>query len=200
MGVFTGSADSLSRASLIDLYRQRGGLAYEGEGITQLQHAWQGGRLALAAGASPELQLAVWLHDVGHLLSDLQGTPTLAGIDDTHEVAGGRVLTRLFGEAVGTPVALHVAAKRYLVTRQPGYLAKLSPDSTRSLALQGGPMSDEDCGRFEQSRHARDALRLRAWDEASKVEGMRPDSTNSALAELKALMDAVPQPPLPANL
>jgi len=194
-----GSAP-LSRSGLIDLYRQRGGLAYEGEGITQLQHAWQGGQLALGAGAAPELRLAVWLHDIGHLLSDLPGTPTLSGIDDSHEAVGGRVLTRLFGEAVGTPVALHVAAKRYLVTRQRGYLARLSPDSIRSLALQGGPMTEEDCARFERNPRARDALRLRAWDEESKVENMRPESTNSALAELKALMDMVAEPPRAASV
>jgi predicted HD phosphohydrolase len=179
---------------LLRLYRERGGLAYEGEGITQLQHGWQCARLARQAGASPALQLAAWLHDVGHLTSGLAGTPTLRGVDDSHEHAGARLLGALFGVAVAEPVALHVAAKRYMVTIRPGYRAALSADSTRSLALQGGPMSAEECTSFAGSPWADDAQRLRAWDDLAKDPFLKPASDDAALASLAALMESVTRP------
>ena len=59
--------------AIIDLYEFRGHLKYDGEAVTQIEHAWQCGRLAKESGASACLQLAAWLHDVGHLLSKLEG-------------------------------------------------------------------------------------------------------------------------------
>jgi predicted HD phosphohydrolase len=62
---------------------------------------------------------------------------------------------------VAEPVRLHVQAKRYLVKRNPHYLDRLSDDSRRSLALQGGAMSDAECAAFECSPHHKPALLLR---------------------------------------
>ena len=42
------------------------------------------------------------------------------------------------------PVRLHVAAKRYLCTTESDYFSRLSADSVRSLALQGGNMSADE--------------------------------------------------------
>lgn len=178
----------LEPAGILALYRSRGGLAYEGEGVTQLQHGWQCGRLARHAGATPALQLAAWLHDLGHLMTGWEGSPTVHGLDDAHEALAERVLTPLFGPAVGVPVALHVAAKRWLVGSQPGYRESLSPDSVRSLALQGGPMSLPECEDFVARPHAREALRLRVWDDRAKDPGLQPPDGESALEELAALM------------
>jgi predicted HD phosphohydrolase len=182
----------MNRSDIPALLSARGHLAYEGEGVTQLQHGWQCGLLARQAGATPALQLAAWLHDLGHLLAGLEGTPTLRGIDDRHEALGARTLDALFGAPVSQPVALHVAAKRYLVGSQPGYLASLSPDSVRSLALQGGPMSPDECGRFMQQAHARDAMRLRTWDDLAKDRARWPGSDSDVLDQLRSLMDGVP--------
>lgn len=44
--------------SILALFERQGALQYDGEGVTQLQHAWQCGRLAARAGAPPPLQLA----------------------------------------------------------------------------------------------------------------------------------------------
>lgn len=170
------------------LFRERGHLAYDGEGVTQLQHGWQSARLARRAGAGAALELAAWLHDLGHLASGLPGSPTLEGIDDGHETLGAALLRPLFGPAVATPVALHVAAKRYLAATRPGYLQLLSPDSRRSLALQGGPMARPEADAFIAQAHARDALRLRAWDDGAKQAGLHPDDAAQALEELLALM------------
>ncbi len=115
----------------------------------------------------------------------------MQGIDDMHEHIGAAGLTALFGPAVARPVALHVAAKRCLVSTQPGYAASLSPDSVRSLALQGGPMTNDECAAFTRQAHARDALRLRVWDDVAKRRDLKPPDTPSMLAELSALMAVV---------
>jgi phosphonate degradation associated HDIG domain protein len=169
----------------------RGHLAYEGEGVTQLQHAWQCGRLARQAGATAALQLAAWLHDLGHLMTDLEGSPTLRGIDDAHEARAAHVLAPVFGAAVAEPVALHVQAKRCLVTLRPGYFERLSPDSVRSLALQGGPMGQQEVEALLASPHGRDALRLRVWDDTAKDPALRFDSVAQAIGELRDLMAQV---------
>ena len=175
----------------LQLFECRGALAYDGEPVTQLQHAWQCACLARQAGASEALQLAAWLHDVGHLMTDLEGSPTERGIDDAHEDLAARVLLPLFGPAVAEPVRLHVQAKRYLVSQKPGYAESLSADSVRSLALQGGPMSLEECVRFQASRYALDAQQLRAWDDRGKRPDWFASDLQQALDELRALMDRV---------
>lgn len=173
---------------LLELYVFKGHVAYDGEGINQIEHAWQCGQLARQAGASPALQLASWLHDLGHLMTDLQGTPTLRGIDDQHENVAARVLHALWGPAVAEPVRLHVDAKRYLVATHPGYADTLSADSVRSLALQGGAMSAEECDQFRANPYALDAQQLRSWDDNGKRAGWFAPDLQQALNELQSLM------------
>lgn len=69
-------------------------------------------------------------------------------------------------------MGLHVEAKRYLVALQVTYEGTLAADSVASLGLQGGPMSPDEQGAFEQLPHARDALLLRSADEGGKVNGL----------------------------
>jgi gamma-butyrobetaine dioxygenase len=77
---------------------------------------------------------------------------------------------------VAEPVRLHVAAKRYLCAIEPEYRGALSAASIRTLDAQGGPFSQAEAGAFQALPHARDALRLRRWDDAAKVAGARtPD-------------------------
>ena len=181
-----------TRADLMALWRQRGAMAYDGEGVSQLQHGWQCARLARQADAPVPLQVAAWLHDIGHLLAGLPGTPTLAGVDDGHERLGAAWLQGLYGPSVARPVALHVAAKRCLVASQPGYQDALSADSRRSLQLQGGPMDEAEVARFMALPHAGDALKLRLWDDQAKNPALRPVHDELALAELTALLAAMP--------
>jgi len=176
------------KQAILELFRSKGELAYEGEGISQIAHGWQCGQLALQAGATPALQLASWLHDIGHLLSDLRGTPTLQGLDDSHEHTGANVLAAIWGPAVAEPVRLHVQAKRYLVATFSQYRERLSEDSLRSLALQGGPLSMEECVCFQANPYALDAQQLRTWDDTGKRVGW---FSADALSELEALMGQV---------
>jgi len=157
-------------STLDDLRRlllARGGERYDGEDVSHLDHALQCAALARRSGAADALLVAALLHDVGHLAHDTPATPSAAGIDDAHETLGAALLARWFGAAVCEPVRLHVAAKRRLAA-EPRYQRALSADSLRSLALQGGPMTEAEQSEFERTPHANEAVRLRRWDDSAK--------------------------------
>ena len=82
-----------------------------------------------------------------------------------------RSLRRWFGPEVTGPIALHVAAKRYLCAAELGYEAGLSPASILSLELQGGRFTANQCRHFEARTFAADAIRLRRWDDSGKAVG-----------------------------
>jgi phosphonate degradation associated HDIG domain protein len=156
---------------ILQLFQEKGGRAYEGEGVSQLEHALQSAQLAERAGAPPELIGAALLHDLGHLLNDRGETPTLRGVDDLHQYAALPFLRLLFPQTVLGPIGLHVDAKRYLCATRPEYREALSADSQRSLELQGGAFSAAEAERFMRQRHAAEAVAVRLWDDAAKVAG-----------------------------
>jgi phosphonate degradation associated HDIG domain protein len=151
--------------------KEKGGRAYEGEGVSQLEHALQSAQHAERAGAPAELVCAALLHDIGHLLNDRGETPTLRGVDDRHQYAALPFLRSLFPEAVLAPIRLHVDAKRYLCATRAGYHEKLSEDSKRSLVLQGGIYSAGEAEQFIRQPYASEAVKVRLWDDAAKVAG-----------------------------
>ena len=150
---------------LLGLYDRWGAERYDEE-IAQLAHALQTAALAAEAGAPDTLVAAALLHDIGHLL-ELRGD----GLSP-HEVMGPAFLAEVFPEEVTVPIGLHVAAKRYLCAVEPSYLSGLSAGSVRSLRRQGGPMSAEEVGAFEALTGWSDAVALRRWDDAGKVDGI----------------------------
>src|SRR3546814_13561226 len=91
----------------------------------------------LQSCASDSLVAAALLHDIGHLVNPKDENATLRGVDAAHEKVGAAYLARWFGPAVTAPVAQHVAAQRYLCPAAAGYLARLSDELARSLAVQG---------------------------------------------------------------
>ena len=157
---------------ILHLFRERGNSLYGGEAVTQLEHALQAAFFAERENATPELISAALLHDVGHLLHSLPDTAPDEGIDDRHESLAAGWLSGRFAPAVAAPVAMHVAAKRYLCAVNPDYLGQLSGPSIQSLQLQGGPMTADEIAQFESRPHFQDAVRLRQWDDAAKVVGM----------------------------
>lgn len=142
------------------------------ETVSQREHALQCAALASDAGAPDALVVAALLHDVGHLGTDETQSGAGATVDQRHEALGARRLRRWFGPEVTGPVALHVEAKRYLVATDPAYGEVLSDASVHSLRLQGGPLDDEACSRFESLPWWRDAVVLRRWDDEAKVAGL----------------------------
>jgi [1-hydroxy-2-(trimethylamino)ethyl]phosphonate dioxygenase len=157
---------------IISLFRQRGDAMYGGEAVTQTEHALQTAHLAERSGSPSTLIAAALLHDFGHLVHDLPEDAADLGMDDAHEALGARWLADHFGLSVTEPGRLHVAAKRYLCAVDEDYLARLSPASVQSLALQGGPMSDAEIRAFEKLPFAADAVKLRRWDDQAKIPGL----------------------------
>lgn len=153
------------------IFDAKGARGYDGEPVTQLEHALQTAALAEVEHASASLVTASLLHDLGHMLNDQGETPTLRGVDDVHQFAALPFLKGLFDDDVLLPIRLHVDAKRYLCAARPGYYASLSEDSKRSLALQGGVYGGEDADRFIRQPFAADAVRLRIWDDRAKRAG-----------------------------
>jgi len=157
---------------VLALFRLRGDSQYGGEAVTQLEHALQAATFAEREGAGPALIAAALLHDVGHLLHDLPQDAPDHGVDDRHESLAAAWLAARFGPAVAAPVALHVAAKRYLCAVDREYFGRLSAPSVQSLGLQGGPMTPEEAQQFETRPFFQHAVRLRRWDDAAKIVGM----------------------------
>ena len=156
------------RQELLDIFVGRATRRYGLSAINQLQHALQAAALAEADGAPPATVLASLLHDVGHMVHQLGEDPAARGIDDRHEELGAKWLAERFGPDVCEPVRLHVAAKRFLCTTESDYFAKLSPDSVRSLELQGGTMSADEVDAFRANPLYAEAVHLRRYDEGAK--------------------------------
>src|ERR1044071_1912072 len=156
------------RQELLDVFVGRATRRYGLSAVNQLQHALQAAALAEADKAPPATVLACLLHDVGHMIHTLGENPAGRGIDDVHEELGADWLAERFHPEVSEPVRLHVAAKRYLCAVEPNYFGKLSPDSVRSLDLQGGPMSADEIEAFRRHPQHQEAVRLRRYDESAK--------------------------------
>jgi phosphonate degradation associated HDIG domain protein len=154
--------------AVLGLLRARGDERY-GERVTQLDHALQCASLAAGEGAGSSLVAAALLHDYGHLVDDRGHMAERDGLDGAHEAVGSAALAAWFGPAVTEPIALHVAAKRYLCAAEPGYFEALSPASQLSLDLQGGPFTPAEAAAFIARSFAEDAVRLRRWDDWGKA-------------------------------
>src|SRR5260370_17776091 len=156
------------RQELLDIFVGRATRRYGLSAINQVQHALEAATLADADDAPPATVLASLVHDVGHMIHQLGEDPAGRGVDDVHEELGAKWLAERFGPEVSEPVRLHVAAKRYLCAVEPDYFSKLSPDSVRSLGLQGGPMSADEIASFPRHPQHQEAVPLRRYDEAAK--------------------------------
>ncbi len=181
---------ALSISDICILFGRKGGRAYAGEPVTQLEHALQTATRAEESGATPALVTAALLHDLGHMLNDQGETPTLRGVDDLHQFAALPFLRPLFTDEVLAPIKLHVDAKRYLCATRDGYFDALSDDSKRSLKLQGGIFTTEEAAAFIAQPYAVDAVSVRLWDDLAKV----PSATTRPLAHFVVALEAVRRP------
>ena len=183
---------------LAALFTSEGAADYLGEPVTVAQHLLQAAALAVAAGAADALVAAALLHDTGHLrgadpLADeqqLSGRELMSGTDNAHGERGAAWLARWFPAAVTEPVRLHVSAKRYLCTAEPGYLDLLSPASVYTLSLQGGPMTEDEAAAFAEDPHAADAVAVRRWDDAAKDPAAEVPSFGRYRSLLEGLLAA----------
>ncbi|OYX38006.1 MULTISPECIES: HD domain-containing protein [unclassified Sphingomonas] len=128
-------------------------------GLVELDHALQcAAELKAIRPDDLELQVAGLVHDIAHSLSHIR----------EHDKVGADAVRHILGDRVADLVALHVAAKRYLVATDDEYRSRLSPISVQTLDLQGGTMSADEIVLFEADPNGRDACLLRIADEAAK--------------------------------
>ena len=157
---------------IIDLYTLYGEEEYSGEKVSQLEHMVQAAQLARAEGYNDEVVLAAFLHDVGHIAEKITESNAMDGygIQDHESIGATFLKDRGFSFRLTRLVESHVAAKRYLTLREPGYYDKLSEASKKTLEFQGGPMSDQEADLLEEDILFREIIQMRRWDESAKRE------------------------------
>ncbi len=137
----------------------------DGSSVSQLDHALQtASLLEREVPADHERAAAGLVHDIGHLMPGVG--------DEAHAAAAAAAVRGALGMRVAGLVALHVAAKRYLLAVEPAYGAGLAPDSVASLVAQGGPMPPDEVAAFAALPLAPAAVALRRADDGGKVEGL----------------------------
>jgi phosphonate degradation associated HDIG domain protein len=174
---------------ILEIYRTRGDRHY-GEDVSEREHALQCAEFAKMFGESEQVVLATLLHDYGHLLHDMGEQIADEGHDARHEDLGADYLQTYFPAEIVEPIRLHVASKRYLCGVNPEYLQGLSESSIKSLHLQGGPMSFEECRAFEQHPHFANAIKVRRYDDMGKVPGMKTADFESYRTTLELFLSS----------
>ena len=191
-------AEELSPENIVgfldDIFSRRGGEAYLGEGVTMAEHMLQAAFQAEQQGAKDVLVAAALLHDVGHFTSELGTFSMDDGSDRCHEVAGAKVLSRLFPTVVTECVERHVEAKRYLCATDPKYFGQLSKASVHSLNLQGGPMGKAEIANFGARPYLQEVLRVRRWDDEGKVVGATTPPFGHYVSLLQGIVDTHARP------
>jgi predicted HD phosphohydrolase len=186
---------------IVDACRSMAGLPYDGEPVDQLEHALQCAALARERHEDTEFVIACLLHDIAR-------APAVAGIPydgagEHHGLAGARWLEPRVGARVAWLAEQHVPAKRYLVATDPGYRARLTVVSERTLREQGGPMTPAEVEAFRANPDWGLAVALREIDDRGKVPGAvvpgldaYRDELRTAVADTAGILgDARSHPP-----
>ena len=157
-------------AELRLLYDDFGQNAYT-EACSKQSHMEQCATAALEHGESEEMQLAAFLHDVGHLLAEYRQIEERDELGfHNHSELGAEYLEELgFASEIVSLVRFHVQAKRYLAAVDSDYLAHLSAASLATLKQQGGPMNCRETAAFAEHVNLAELLRLRRLDDLGKA-------------------------------
>jgi len=157
---------------IFSLYENYGAADYIGEPVSQIEHMCQAAQLAEEEGYDEEVILAAFFHDIGHLCEHILPVQSMDGYGIVdHESLGGEFLREKgFSEKIARLVESHVAAKRYLTYRHPGYYNKLSEASKITLEKQGGRMNEMEAKQFEEDHLHLLFIKLREWDDKAKME------------------------------
>ena len=157
------------------LFEIQGDNEYYGENVSQYEHAAQAAILAKRQGYDEEVQIAAFLHDIGHLFpaQTEEELMEVYGRKDHESVAADWLRERGFSEKTAVLVENHVNAKRYLTFIDEDYFEALSEASKQTLIFQGGRMTEIEAKEFEQNPYFELIIKMRRWDEAAKVEAMK---------------------------
>ena len=162
---------------IFSYYEKYGNRDYIGEPVTQVEHMIQGAMFAELDCKSPEVVLALFLHDIGHLL-EFDSKDEKEKMGDlgvmNHETKG-----KIFLQQLGIPYPIpnlvenHVKVKRYLVGKNPEYYENLSSASQKTLEYQGGPMTNDEIREFESDPLFSESLVIRDYDDMGKIPNMK---------------------------
>ncbi len=150
---------------------------YIGEALTISEHMIQTAMLAEKAKCDGNLICSSLLHDYGHFILENPDELVKINIDGQHEKVGYEYLKIFFKKEIVEPIKYHVLAKRYLA-RDKNYFNLLSEASKISLKLQGGPLNQEECIKFESQEYFKASILLRKFDEAAKKTDIKMKSIN----------------------
>jgi phosphonate degradation associated HDIG domain protein len=180
---------ALTTTDIIEIFQTRASAQYGGEAVSQFEHAMQCAHLAEKAGEEDTTVVTAMLHDLGHLLVDkrVSANDETQERDDLHQHIAIPFLRGLLPDAVIEPIRMHVDAKRYLCSTEPSYWASLSPASKRSLELQGGVYTQDQCKDFIAQPFADVAVRLRRYDDLAK----EPRAVTPGLAHFTAKLKSI---------
>jgi predicted HD phosphohydrolase len=155
------------------------GIADEPE-IDVLQHSLQCGAILLAEQPGDlELVVAGLLHDISDAVNP--------GDHRAHDERGAALVEPLFGSRVARLVGAHVVAKRYLVTTDAEYRARLSDRSAETLRFQGDTLDDGALARLAADPDLDAMLALRRADERAKDPTARVPGLESWRATLEGV-------------
>jgi phosphonate degradation associated HDIG domain protein len=156
------------------LYEKFGADDYIGEPVSQAEHMYQAAQLAEEEGYDHEVILAAFFHDIGHLCEHIMtvGHMDNYGVVDHEGLGANYLLEKGFSKKIAQLVQSHVAAKRYLTYKFPGYYNKLSQASKITLEKQGGKMTPDEARNFEIDPLHELFIKIREWDDQAKVENI----------------------------
>jgi predicted HD phosphohydrolase len=154
----------------------------DGEELDALAHHLQcAALLAERAPDDVELQVAGLVHDVASTV--WPGRPA------THARAGAALVQPLLGGRVAGLVGRHDQAKRYLVTTDPGYRARLSETSVMTLEAQGGLLDPAELAALAAAPDLEAVLALRRADDDAKVPGKSVPKLDTWRGALEAVVE-----------
>ena len=176
---------------LVEKFALADSIGYGESAVSEQEHALQCAELADAAGADEDLVMASLLHDVARfavpqemVLDTLQNTET-HGDAKTHGEQAAHLLGNLLSERALFCIRHHAEAKQYLCQINPAYRAKLADASIATLRIQARQTSPQKLAELSRHRWWKDALRVRAWDDAGKVKGRQTRPVDYWLDRLK---------------
>lgn len=104
---------------------------------------------ALADGAGRNDVCAGLLHTVGGLLVCTDFSCDTGAVRSRSHEIGARWLAAMFPHTVSEPIRLQPDARRWLFVTDKDFRNTLSDESTREMAIEGGPMVESDRQAFE---------------------------------------------------
>lgn len=155
---------------IFGLYEKFGSEEY-GEQVSQLMHMMQSANYAAQQGATDELVIAAFLHDIGHFLENA-GSMEGYGSHDHDQLGGQYLMSKGFSSHIAKLVSSHVQVKRYLTFKDAGYYEQLSEASRITLGFQGGAMNASEAAEFEADPMKADYIKIRMWDDLGKDVGV----------------------------